>query len=104
MKNVLFVKIHRALAEGKSIKIATSKAWKIKKELGDSIDYVVGMNHSDIAGVFKVVNGKVGLIENRYEFELKENTDLKVEQKVEQLILEAPKPMRWVVKSGEISI
>ena len=51
MKNILFVKIHRALTEGKSIETSTSKAWKIKKELGDSIHYVVGMNHSDIAGV-----------------------------------------------------
>lgn len=104
MKNVLFVKIHRALAEGKSIKTSSSKAWKIKKELGNSIDYVVGMNHSKIAGVFEVISGQVGLGEGRYEFELKENADLKVNKKVEQLILDAPKPMRWVVKLGKISI
>ena len=102
MKNVLFVKIHKALAEGKSIKIATSKAWKIKKELGDSIDYVVGMDHSDIAGIFEVLSGKVGSEEGRYEFELEKNTDTKIDRKIEQLISEAPKPMCWVVKSETI--
>lgn len=104
MKKVLFVKIHRALSEGKSIKLGTSRAWRIKKELGDSIDYVVGMNHSEIAGIFKVLSGEIGLEEGRYEFKLQENYEEVIEKKIEKIISEAPKPMCWVVKSEEISI
>lgn len=104
MKNILFVKIHKALAKKKTIKTATSRAWKIKKEIGDSLDYVIGMNHNEIAGIFKVLSGKIDSSEGRYEFELEESEDLKINKKIEQHILKAPKPMCWVVKLGKISV